>query len=175
MSSGQPDLGYYHSWPWEALLKGTPELRSTEPDYWSWPPDASFLLPLPGVYLMKGQLDPKVDQMWSWPDVVSLLATRCLYQGVYLMKGQLDPKVDQMSRCLDVVSLLATRCLYQGVYLMKASLTQRLAKWQADLKCCTGGYIWLKCIWPQVYVTNVVTHMATRCLCLGRVRLTFVW
>ena len=41
------------------------------------------------------------------------------------------------------------------------------------LDVSTGGYIWLKCIWPQVYVTKVVTHIATWCLCLGRVRLTF--
>ena len=34
---------------------------------------------------------------------------------------------------------------------------------------CLWGYIW-----PQVYVTKVVTHMATRCLSMGgRVRLTF--
>ena len=38
---------------------------------------------------------------------------------------------------------------------------------------CTRGDIWCKSNWPQVYVTKVVTHVATRCLCLGRVRLTF--
>ena len=47
-------------------------------------------MPLLGGHLTKGQPDPKADQMSSWPDVVPLLATRCLYQGVCLRSGQLD-------------------------------------------------------------------------------------
>ena len=54
-----------------------------------------------------------------------------------------------------------------GYVWWQASLTHWLTKWQADLRCLYwGGYIWLKCIWPQVYLTNVITHMATRCLCM---------
>ena len=54
--------------------------------YHSWPLDASI-----GVYLTKGQPDPKAEQMSSWLDIVPLLATRCLYQGVHLSSGQLNP------------------------------------------------------------------------------------
>ena len=79
----------------------------------------------------------------------------------------------------------------RGYVWWQASLTHWLTIWQADLWCCywgvclmTGqpdplvdqmaswpemplpGYIWLMSIWPQVYMTNVVTHMATRCFCL---------
>ena len=52
-----------------------------------------------------------------------------------------------MSSWPDIIPLLATRCLYLGVW----------GWW----------FIWFQCIWPQVYVTKVVIHMATRCLCLG--------
>ena len=41
-------------------------------------------MPLLGVCLTECQPDPKAHQMSSWPDVVLLLATRCLYWGVAL-------------------------------------------------------------------------------------------
>ena len=73
--------------------------------------------------LTRGTSDPrsawtKADQMLSWPEVVPLLATRCLYQGVHLTKGQSDPKADQMSNWPEVVPLLTDRCCYWG-YLTK--------------------------------------------------------
>ena len=52
--------------------------------------------------------------MSRWPDVVPLLATRCLYWGVHLTTCQPDPNDNQMSRLPDVVPLLSTRCLYLG-------------------------------------------------------------
>ena len=72
-----------------------------------------------------GQPDPKADQMSIWPDVVLLLATRCLTGGgvgakgvmgwrVHLTKHQPDPQSDQMSCWPAVVSLFSTRCLYWG-------------------------------------------------------------
>ena len=92
-----------------------------------------------GAHLTKGQPDPMADQMSSWPEVVLLLATRCLYQGWGCMSDQRSAwsKADQMSSWPEVVLLLATRCLYQGmgVYVWsKVSLTQRLTKCQTDLK-----------------------------------------
>ena len=72
-------------------------------------------MPVWGGHLTKCQSDPKDDQMSSWPDVVLLLVTRCLYQGVHLTKCQSDPKDDQMSRWPDIVPFLATRCLYGGM------------------------------------------------------------
>ena len=38
-------------------------------------------MPLLGVCLTEYQPDPKAHQMWSWPDVVLVLATWCLYWG----------------------------------------------------------------------------------------------
>ena len=45
--------------------------------YCCWPPDASTRW----VHLTACQPDPKVDQMSSWPDILLLLVTRCLYWG----------------------------------------------------------------------------------------------
>ena len=82
--------------------------------------------------------------MSDWPDVVLLLASRCLYLGLHLTTGQSDAKADQMAGWTAVVPLLVTRCLSWGVHL-------------------TTGHL-----------TKVVTHMPTRCVCLGeRVSLTF--
>ena len=58
-----------------------------------------------------------------WPDVVLLLATKCLYWGwgwghmgvgVHLTKHQPDSQADQMSCWPVVVPLLTTRCVYWG-------------------------------------------------------------
>ena len=84
------------------------------------------------------------------PNLVPLLATRCLYQGVHLTKGQPDPKADQMSSWPDVVLFLATRCLYWGYVWPQVSLTQRSDKnVNLSQSFIYGGSIWLECknIW----------------------------
>ena len=43
-------------------------------------------MPLLGVHLTKGHPDPKADKMSSWPDLVLLLATRCLHWGSVWLK-----------------------------------------------------------------------------------------
>ena len=89
--------------------------------------------------------------MWSWPDVVLLLATRCLYQGVNLTKGHADPKADQMQSWPDVVLLLATRCLYQGGMSEQRSTGPNIVPLLAT-KCIYWGYIW-----PKVRLTQRLT------------------
>ena len=104
-------------------------------------------MPLLGVvHLTKGQPDWKADQMSSWPTVVPLLTTRCLYKGVCLTKGQPDWKADQMSSWPAVVPLLTTRCLYLGFVWPKVSLTKDLRK-NVNLTKTSSmeGSIWLKC------------------------------
>ena len=56
----------------------------------------------------------KADQMSSWPDVVLLLATRCLYQGGTSQLRSTGP---------NLVPVFATRCLYWGVHLSWVCLT----------------------------------------------------
>ena len=75
----------------------------------TWP-DASSM----GLHLANGQPDTKADQISSWPEVIPLLATRCLYWGLNLTKGHPNPRPDQMSSWPEVIPLLTTRCLYQG-------------------------------------------------------------
>ena len=104
----------------------------------------------------EGQPDPNADQMSRWPDVVVLLATRCLYSGMSELR----------SIWHKFVLLLSTRSLYQGVHLssdqsdpvnhMQVSLTQKLTKCQADLMqysywpldASTGGTSYLRSIGP---------------------------
>ena len=68
------------------------------PYIWAWVNWTQLHTPLGhqmlllGAHLTKGQPDPKVDQMFSWPDIVLLLATRFLYWwGVHLSSSHLDP------------------------------------------------------------------------------------
>ena len=65
-----------------------------------------------------------------------------------------------------LVPFLATRCLYWGIHLSSDELD--LSEYHSWPPYASMG-VHL----PQVFVTKLVTHMATRCLCLGRVRLTF--
>ena len=71
-------------------------------------------MPLLEWYLTKGQPDTKVEQISSWPEVIPLLATRCLYWGLNMTKGHPNPRPDQISSSPEVIPLLTTRCLYQG-------------------------------------------------------------
>ena len=58
------------------LTKGWPNVKLT------WHSTSlGHEMPLLGVYLTKSQPDLKADQMSSWPDVVWLLTTRCLFPG----------------------------------------------------------------------------------------------
>ena len=53
----------------------------------NWTPVSSILdheMPLTGGHLTECQPDPKANQMSSWPDVVPLLVSTCLYWGVHL-------------------------------------------------------------------------------------------
>ena len=99
-----------------------------------------------GVHLTKGQPDPKADQLSSWPEVVTLLTTRWLYQEVHLIKGQPDLKANQMWSWPEVVQLLATRCLYWGVHLTKGQhdpkIWEKMSTWPEASSM--GGSIWLK-------------------------------
>ena len=64
MSSGQPDLSWYHSWP---------------PDTSPWGHWGACGCNGEGVHLTKHQSDPQADDMLWWCEVVSLLTIRCLY------------------------------------------------------------------------------------------------
>ena len=84
-------------------------------------------MPLLVLHLTKGQADPKVDQMSSWPDIVLLLATRCLYQGGTSELSSTGP---------NLVSLLAMRCLYWGSIWLKCK--KDIWKFENTLhfRCC---------------------------------------
>ena len=111
------------------------------------------------------------DQMSSWPDVVSLLSTRCLYWGggvegaymgdvvgVHLTKHQPDTQANHMSCWPAVVPLLTNRCLYLGALrgivgdAVVVHLTKHQPDPQADEMSC----------WPAV-----VPLLTTRCLYWG--------
>ena len=87
------------------LQGDTSELRSTGP---MLVPFLATTCLYWGVCLTAGQPDPKADQMSSWPDVVLLLVTSCLYQRD-------TSQLRSTGRIL--VPVLATRCLYWGVHL----------------------------------------------------------
>ena len=74
-------------------------------------------IPLLGGYIWL-QLEPKADQMSSWPYIVLVLATRCLY----LTEGQPDPKADQMSSWPYVTALDTRWCLYWGLIWLKMQI-----------------------------------------------------
>ena len=94
----------------------------------SWPKVVP-LLPTRCLYWGMHLTKGQPDQMSSWPKVVSFLATRCLFQGVHLTKGQPVPKADQTSSWPKAVPLFATRCSTCGGYIWpKVSLYQRLTK-----------------------------------------------
>ena len=90
---------YYHSWLLDASSRGV-YLTKGQPDPKIWqkcqPDPKSHLW---GVHLTKGQPYPKADQMSSWPEVVPLLATRCLYQGLGYVwwKVSLTQRSEKMS------------------------------------------------------------------------------
>ena len=137
-----------------------------KPKYHSWQ-----LMPLLEVHLTKGQSDPKADQMSSWPEVIPLVTTRCLYQGCTYDQtkcqadlklyhswpldastggtsdqSQPDPKADQMSSWPEVIQLLATICLTGVVCLTKGQPDPKIwQKCQLDPRPPIWGYIWLKC------------------------------
>ena len=66
------------------------------------------------------------------PNLVLVLATRCLYWGCTSELRSTRP---------NSLPVLATRCLYQGYISLQVSLTQQLSKCQADLQCLYGGYV----------------------------------
>ena len=176
LTEGQPDpkADQISSWPDIVLLSAARCL------YW-------------GVHLTKGHPDPKADQMSSWPyvilllaldastggtselrltrpNLVPLLAARCLYQGVHLTEGQPDPKADQISSWPDIVLLSAARCLYWGVHLTKGHpdpKADQMSSWPyvvllLALDASTGGTSELRSTRP-----NLVPLLAARCLYQG--------
>ena len=154
MTLHQLDPTSYHSWPLDASVGGTSDLRST----------GHNLVPLLatrclywGVHLTKGQPDPKDDQMPSWPDVVLLLGIRCLYLG---------STSELRSTGHNLVPLLATRCLYQG-WVCMSDQRSAWSKGRPNVKLtwCSNmfghqmplpwGYIWPKVSLAQRYDKNV--------------------
>ena len=121
LTEGQPDpkADQMSSWPDVVLLLATrclyqgdtSEPRLTGPNLVPLLATRSLYW---GVHLTKGQPDPKADQMSSWPDVVLLLATRCLYQ-----EDTSEPRLTGPN----LVPLLATRSLYWGYISLKVKLT----------------------------------------------------
>ena len=89
----------YEKWRWsfcKVLLKTEDSLLQTiEHELRPTGPKLVLVLATRCLYLVcltEGQPDPKADKMSSWPDVVPLLAIRCLYWEVCLTENQPDPK-----------------------------------------------------------------------------------
>ena len=109
-----------------------------------------FTLIIWGLHLTKGQPDPKVDQMSSWPDVVPLLATRCLY--LCLSSGQLDP-TQYHSWPLDAST---------GGYIWAQVTRTQVSTSPWSLDALLGGISEIRSTGPKL-----VPLLATRCLYWG--------
>ena len=90
--------------------------------------------------------------MSRWPDVVLLLATRCLYLGVWvgggvhLTKHQPDPQADDVSCWPAVVHHVTTRCLHWG-----CRWGHQGTKRGVGVLGAMGSYIWkMKTIYCKV-------------------------
>ena len=118
-----------------------------------------------GVHLTRGQPDWSSNTLvhkmswpggYFWPEVnlsaiVTHLATRCLSQGVHLTRGQSDCSSYMLGHKMSLPG---------GGHLTTGQPDPKI--WQ---KCqpnprpyLTGGYVW-----PEVNLTEVRTHLATRC------------
>ena len=122
----QADLLYYHSWPLHVSNGGhgwwVGQVVGVTGGIGHW-----------GVHLTKGQPDPNADQMSSWPEILSHLATRCLYRGYIWSKVSLTQRLTKCQADLKYHSWPLD--VSTGVYIwLKVSLTVRLTKCQADLK-----------------------------------------
>ena len=137
--------------------KGTSELRSTRPNFI---PFLATRCLYGRVCLTAGHSDPKAHQIARWPDIVLLLATRCLQWGYIWAQVSLTQRLttchaDLMSYCswsLDTskggtsdcrsawpkgwpnVKLFSTASTGgRGASDLRVSLTQRLTICKADL------------------------------------------
>ena len=123
LTVGQPDLKQFQTWSQDVAPGGYiwPMVSLT----WSSSKLGHKML-LPGrLCLAKSQPDPKADQMSSWPAVVPVLATTCLYQGYVLPNVKLTSSSTTHDQQMPL----------PGEYNWpKVSLTQRLTKCQVDLK-----------------------------------------
>ena len=99
-------------------------------------------MPVLEVHLTECQPDPRGDQMSSWPKVVPLLATRCLYWGVHLTWVCLTVNV-KLTLCL-TINIKLTWCstvlchympLLGGTFDLGMSDCKCQAELMSDCKC----------------------------------------
>ena len=92
-------------------------------------------MPVLGVDLTICQPDPEADQMSSWPDVVPLFSTRCLYCGVHLT--WVCPTVNvKLTLCLTVNVKLAL-CLTASWFINMSSNSGNV---KLPFLASTGGW-----------------------------------
>ena len=101
------------------------------------------------------ETSPTGGSIWSkvnLTEVVTYLATRCLCPG-----GMSDERSPQCS-----INTLGHKMSLPGVHLTKGQPEPKIwQKCKPDPRFTQQGWY----IWPEVNLTEVVTHLATRCCC----------